>query len=334
MDFLRELGPLALGTRLKRLSDRVYEQIVRAASIADADFPPGCFPLFKLLEAYGPLSVGECAQRLGLAHPTVLRAARILTARGWVERFTDGGDRRRSLLRLSAAGRAEAERTAPLVADLKEIVEQELAESGCDLLDALRRVEEQLERHSLERRLIRRALARDPGLLRIDDFTPDDAGAFRELNLRWIRKFFRVEPPDREVLDAPRERILDAGGHILMSRIAGHTVGTCALIHHGAGEYELAKMAVDEKWQGLGIGEALLRAAIDRCRALGARRLFLETNSALQPAVTLYRKMGFVPLGPPANSKYSRADLLMEYRGALASSVADAASAGESSTAS
>nr|PZN80742.1 MAG: hypothetical protein DIU56_02505 [Pseudomonadota bacterium] len=334
MDFLRELGPLALGTRLKRLSDRVYEQIVRAATIADAEFPPGCFPLFKLLEAYGPLSIGECAQRLGLAHPTVLRAARILTARGWVERFTDGGDRRRSLLRLSAAGRAEAERTAPLVADLKEIVEQELAESGCDLLDALRRVEEQLERHSLERRLIRRALARDPGLLRIDDFTPDDAGAFRELNLRWIRKFFRVEPPDREVLDAPRERILDAGGHILMARIAGQTVGTCALIHHGDCEYELAKMGVDERWQGLGIGEALLRAAIKRCRSLGARRLFLETNSTLRPAVTLYRRMGFVPLGSPPDSKYSRADLLMEYRGELAASVADAADASASSTAS
>jgi len=59
----------------------------------------------------------------------------------------------------------------------------------------------------------------------------------------------------------------------------GQTVGCCALINlGGGGTYEVAKMAVAESHHRRGYGELLLRAMIDRARALGARRLFIRSR--------------------------------------------------------
>lgn len=53
-----------------------------------------------------------------------------------------------------------------------------------------------------------------------------------------------------------------------------------------------------------------MRACIERARALGAPRLYLETNSSLGPALGLYRAMGFVDL-PRQQTPYARCDVWM-----------------------
>ncbi len=57
-------------------------------------------------------------------------------------------------------------------------------------------------------------------------------------------------------------------------------------------------MAVTADSQGLGIGRKLLEAAIGRYQASGGRELFLESNSRLEPALTLYESAGFVHASP------------------------------------
>jgi GNAT superfamily N-acetyltransferase len=77
------------------------------------------------------------------------------------------------------------------------------------------------------------------------------------------------------------------------------------------GGYEVAKMTVAEGLRGSGLGKRLMQACIDEGRRLGARRLYLETNSGLAPALALYRAMGFRDLAP-AETAYARADVFME----------------------
>jgi putative acetyltransferase len=43
-------------------------------------------------------------------------------------------------------------------------------------------------------------------------------------------------------------------------------------------------------------------------------RLYLETNSALAPALALYRSFGFQEIRPETPSPYARADVIMELR--------------------
>lgn len=48
----------------------------------------------------------------------------------------------------------------------------------------------------------------------------------------------------------------------------------------------------------------------------GGRELFLESNSRLKPAPTLYESAGFVHAPRPFESHYERADIYMVYRAA------------------
>lgn len=145
----------------------------------------------------------------------------------------------------------------------------------------------------------------------IVDFRLEHAAAFRQMNLDWITHYWEVEDADRLYLDHPQEKILDPGGAILMALCDGEAVGTVALIPMGGGSYELAKMAVDERARGKGIGWQLGKAVVDRAREVGASRVFLESNTILEPAIGLYRKLGFTRVQGEA-SPYDRCNVQME----------------------
>jgi ribosomal protein S18 acetylase RimI-like enzyme len=150
--------------------------------------------------------------------------------------------------------------------------------------------------------------------MEIVDYRPDLAGAFRALNEAWITRFFRLEPKDVEVLGDPAGKIIAPGGHIVFVLEASEAVGCCALMAMPDGGFEVAKMAVAEAHKGRGLGRVLMAACVERARAAGAPRLYLETNSALAPALGLYRSFGFRDVEPPAPSPYARADVAMELR--------------------
>jgi ribosomal protein S18 acetylase RimI-like enzyme len=152
--------------------------------------------------------------------------------------------------------------------------------------------------------------------MQIVDFRPELAGAFKALNEAWITRYFSIEPKDREVLDDPQGKIIDRGGQILFLTEADEAVGCCALMAMADGGFEVAKMAVAEPHKGRGHGRALMAACIERARACGAPRLYLETNSALAPALALYRSFGFRELDgmERTESDYARVDIWMEFR--------------------
>ena len=74
-------------------------------------------------------------------------------------------------------------------------------------------------------------------------------------------------------------------------RIAGF-----ALIRVAADEAELLTIAVDPKWRGKRIGQALLRAAFDDLLLSPARRMFLEVDEQNAAAIRLYEREGFATI--------------------------------------
>ncbi len=138
---------------------------------------------------------------------------------------------------------------------------------------------------------------------------------FGILNRVWLKRHFEVEDIDRLVLDNPEEYVLAHGGHILFACTGDDVFGTCALISHGDGNYELTKMAVADSAQGKGVGRLLLDASVDQFQEIGGTRLFLESHHSLGPALKLYETGGFVHTQRPEPSKYQRADVYMVYEG-------------------
>lgn len=134
----------------------------------------------------------------------------------------------------------------------------------------------------------------------------------KKLNYEWLEKFFYVEPGDEEQLSDPQRYIIDKGGYIYFAKYKDEIVGTSSLMKTGVDEYELAKMAVTEKYKGLGIGQMLLEHCLTQAKKLKAKKLSLFSNTKLTSAIHLYRKYGFTEVALPTDVHYERADIMME----------------------
>jgi putative acetyltransferase len=145
----------------------------------------------------------------------------------------------------------------------------------------------------------------------IREFEAGDAHAFRALNEEWITRYFKLEKRDTEMLGDPEANILAHGGQIFFAIRDGKAIGCVALLARSEREFGIGKMAVTPAAQGMGLGRRLMGRAIDAARQRGARRLYLETNHVLTPAIALYESLGFRHL-PAGYSPYTRADVRME----------------------
>ena len=148
-------------------------------------------------------------------------------------------------------------------------------------------------------------------MVEIVPFSSKFSTAFKELNYEWISELFKIESEDIKVLSNPQSEIIDKGGHILIALKDGEPLGTCALLKADNQEYELAKMAVLKNARGQKIGWKLGQAIIEKAKEIGAKKLFLQTNSSLGPAIALYQKLGFKS-ACGADYSFSRCDIKME----------------------
>jgi GNAT superfamily N-acetyltransferase len=153
----------------------------------------------------------------------------------------------------------------------------------------------------------------EQGTIEIIDYQPQYHEDFKRLNYEWIEKYFSLEASDHQSLDRPEAEIINPGGHIYLAIDQGKVVGTCALKKRDQQSFDLVKMAVTETAQGKGVGRLLGEAAIAKARELGGRSIFLESNTVLTPAISLYQKLGFQKI-VGQSSPYKRCNIQMELK--------------------
>lgn len=134
---------------------------------------------------------------------------------------------------------------------------------------------------------------------------------FIRLNEEWITKYFSLEEADRALARNPAA-VIEQNGFIFSLVENEKVVGVCALFNAGDAEYELARMAVPPSERGKGYGNLLMEACLNKLKEVGARRVYLVSNTKLKPAVAMYRKFGFVPTGEERHPDYARANIVME----------------------
>lgn len=150
--------------------------------------------------------------------------------------------------------------------------------------------------------------------IEIVDYQPEFKQRWKEINEAWIKKLYYMEDIDHQHCSHPESSILAGGGQILLALAAGEVAGTAGLLKDDAETFELIKMAVDERFQGMGLGRMLCVAAIERAKNLGARLFYLYSNTGgSDVAIRLYRKLGFVEV-PLDRNDFERADIRMEMR--------------------
>ena len=145
----------------------------------------------------------------------------------------------------------------------------------------------------------------------IEDLTPKTHERMKEISYHWLKKYDVLDEEDIPVLEDPFSEVIDKGGYFFVGIADGEVVSCAALEKTGDGDFEIAKLAVDERYFGRGYAVKLMEHAIKKAKEAGACRVFLYTNSKLAPALSLYKKLGFTRVDR-GESKYPSADMEFE----------------------
>ncbi|QDC08231.1 winged helix-turn-helix transcriptional regulator [Oceanicola sp. D3] len=152
-DALRPHGLVTLGSRLRRLGERLQGQTQDILNEIDPRMPAASLPLLAFLDGPEPRPIGDIAAALGTAQPGVTRAVTRLSTLGLTATAPSPQDARLRLVSLTPAGRtllAEARakawpRTRAAVTDL-------CAPFGPELLNMLDTIEARLDAKPLKDR--------------------------------------------------------------------------------------------------------------------------------------------------------------------------------------
>jgi len=313
MEFIKQLGEVAFGTRLRLLTDRFFQDGAKIYQSQNIDFEPRWFTMFSLLSQKSPLNISEITTELGYTQPAVTQIANVLIKKGLVKVVKDRSDTRKKLLALSPKGLELLDELKPVWQGFEDAIKDVFKETGFDLMYVINKVESSLDDKDMYQRVSEKIKEKQIGNVEIIRYSNEYGELFKKLNYEWLEKYFKVEPEDEKLLGHPEEEIINKGGEVIFAKYKNEIVGTAALIRSSGGEYELAKMAVTQKAQGRQIGKKMAEEIIRLAKQKNANLLYLETNVKLNAAMRLYKKLGFV-LTENHNSKYERSTIKMEMK--------------------
>ncbi len=315
MEFFNKVGKVALGSRLRLMTAMITDDAAKIYESYGMNFMPKWFPVFYTLIEEREITITEIANEIGHSQPSVSKIVQEMIAVGLVEESLKSNDKRRNIVGLTEKGREFSKELKQQLKDVEAAVDGLIAESSHNLWAALEEWEFLLDQKSLFKRVNEQKKLRESQDVKIVAFEPQYLDAFKQLNIEWISTYFEMEEADYKALDNPQEYILDKGGKIFVALYHDEPVGVCALIKMKDSDYdfEMAKMAVSPKAQGKNIGFLLGQEIVKSAKEAGAKKIYLESNTILKPAINLYYKLGFQKVYGLA-TPYKRCNIQMELK--------------------
>tara|TARA_Y100000588_G_scaffold32851_1_gene32032 strand:- start:187 stop:693 length:507 start_codon:yes stop_codon:yes gene_type:complete len=153
-DTLRVLGYLTLGSRLKRLGERLQSDTQTLLTAGQIEVPVAQLPVLAVLDRLGPLNIGDIALSLGVAQPGITRTVTKLEAYGFLKSEQDDTDKRIRVVHLTGKGqRMVDEAKNNLWPDIETAVRQACSALEGSLLEQLSMLENALDSASIARRV-------------------------------------------------------------------------------------------------------------------------------------------------------------------------------------
>jgi DNA-binding MarR family transcriptional regulator len=152
MSLLDESGPLAIATRLLRLSEQLRRDSFLLFKELEIAFEPKWFPILYTLHYKSVLSVVELSAEIGYTHPSTIILLKELEKEKLVLSKKDKQDERKRLVQLSAKGEGLVQQMQP-VWQLIGAAATDLLDTPHNLLEAVTEVEGQLKEKSFLARL-------------------------------------------------------------------------------------------------------------------------------------------------------------------------------------
>jgi DNA-binding MarR family transcriptional regulator/GNAT superfamily N-acetyltransferase len=253
--------------------------------------PLGAARVLQLVRTEGT-DVAELRQRLDLDTGLLSRLLRSLESEGLIEVSPDPADRRRRIARLTPAGLAEWQVYDALGYAKAQTVLEHAGHRRDALIEAMD--------------LIATVMLKEDVTIRDADPLDPAAHACVQAYYRLLLETVPGITPEMVALPlADPDRYRAPDGAFLVAWSDDLPIGCVSLRRLGPRLAEVKRLWVHPHARGQGLGLRLMRAIEGRARDLGYAHANLDSNTALVPAITLYRTDGWTEIAPytsaPAN---------------------------------
>jgi DNA-binding MarR family transcriptional regulator/predicted GNAT family N-acyltransferase len=306
MSIIKQLGEAGITFRLKRINDKLAQEILTRFRDCGLEVEPSGLPILYFIKEEKNCSVQDISLALGISHPAAVQFVQNLEKRKLIKTSTDQSDKRKKIIDLTDKGYNIIGKMLPLQNDIEAAFRKLNEEIELDLLTALDKIEKALSREAFYNRLLTSYKEKAIKQVEILSYNNKLKSFFKDLNYEWLEKYFEIEEIDKKILNDPENEIIRKGGEIFFARIDGEIIGTCAALKTDKNTYELAKMAVTKKSQGKQAGRKLALAVIGFAWSKKAKYVTLLTSNKLVEAVNLYKSLGFQIINENEHNEYKR----------------------------
>ena len=303
-DVIRSKPHLFLGSRLKRLAEKMQGDVGLVAQRTGIAIQTGQYPLLATLDEDGPQTIGELARSLGQSQPAVTKTAERLLEAGLIHVARGESDRRQRRVSLSPAGRRIVDRSRREVWPLVEAAVREATEGlAGPLLDQIGELEKRLEAYPLSHR----ATAASTGPLEAAtdaDLPPIVALMNRAYRgggsqMGWTTEAGYIDG-SRTTLSLIQEEMRaspDATFLLQRTRSGGELLGCVCVEPQGDGIWYLGSLTIDPQEQNRRLGRTLLGDAEDWIRARGGREVGMTVVHLREELIAWYQRRGYALTG-------------------------------------
>ncbi|MCC8154405.1 MAG: MarR family winged helix-turn-helix transcriptional regulator [Tannerellaceae bacterium] len=173
MEFFNQTGKMAIGSRLRMLTDKITEDASHIYQSYGTDLKPKWFPVFFILSSGETKTITSIAKEIGHSHPSVSNIIREMAACKLVQEKKDKADGRRNVVGLTAKGKRLAEEMKEQYADVTAAIENINKQTRHDLWSAIEEWEFLLSQKSLYQRVLDEKKARESKYVEIVEYTPN-----------------------------------------------------------------------------------------------------------------------------------------------------------------
>ncbi len=152
-DIVRSLGFLCLGSRFRRIGERLQADTQQIMEELDVSLQSAQYPFLAAIDRAGPLTIGELAQAVGISQPGVTRTVSQLLEAGYVDMQASAEDQRRRLISLTSKGQQLIDHSKEFVwPRIEQAVRELCGHLSGPILQQLAAIEDGLAEASLRQR--------------------------------------------------------------------------------------------------------------------------------------------------------------------------------------
>lgn len=298
-DVLVQLGHLASGSRLKRITDKLYIDGDKIYKDNNLDFKASWFSVYYVLaKASAPMTILEITDQICFSHITVKNILRELEEEGLVLIKPNPNDKRSKLAVLSEKGKRLRRKLEPVWLAIATALKEVFTIGHPDFSNILNRIDREINRRPINERA--RSLDNNDQVT-VVDYQPALKKHFQNLVTPWLSEVTggKLEEEDKFTINNPDKAYLASGGFLFFARYKGEIAGCVALKRLSDNEFEFAKLYIRNEYRNLGIATKLIERCISRCKENEAKRLWLQTTNRMPQAHKLYYKLGFTDSPAP-----------------------------------